>query len=488
MQLPDVFHRFLVGSWIGGDGTFGEANGTLSGTTCSYDLACQMHMLMAKFGVFSRFECVWGGKSVEISEAVVNGEPVRHPETGRLPAFTLCIGRRQMDKLVGYNDKAKGSKVLDRTGTRVLDDYVIFPITDIETSHYEGSVHNMEVEEDHTYVVEGVAVHNCSVLSTICTKCGNVAADETDLCSHVKFLKGNKFFDERGHPHRIAELCGHHEMQPTGGVHFIEASWVASPAFQGAVMRNILETPNAGSEIAKRAEEVLNTLPPQWSGQGLRAAGSDQMPGPTVPTPDSGMSGGNCHFTISPDANHATAETAVALRSAFNGFDEGDGESEEKKDESPLDDAKEEVFKALVDDAKERALQEIRKKEQEEAMSEGELATSLNDTLTRSSHVASDTYRAGLGALLRIARSDADLLDNVALFNRSLGIEVPLRLYRAVLRVGGTHHYPTQRDFLGACRKFLGMDPNEAFSSFDRNSLLRLGQLLQLRSRVGPQT
>lgn len=392
---------------------------------------------------------------------------------------------------VGAHNFVEHIQVEDLSKGRVID----AAIRDIGKSLYVDIL--VATNRKHAELIQaiesgklGTLSMGCSVLATICTKCGNVAADETDLCSHIKFLKGNKFFDERGHPHRIAELCGHQEMQPTGGVHFIEASWVASPAFEGAVMRNILETPNAGSEIAKRAEEVLQTLPPQWSGQGLRAAGSLDMPAtPTGYVSTLGMSGGNSSLTISPDASGAPAVTVTdATRSAFDGFDDDEGGGGEKEDKSPLDEAKDEVFKALVDDAKERALQEIRKKEQQEAMSEGELSTSLNDNLNRAASVSPGAYRAGLGAFLRTARSDADLLDNVALFNRSLGIDVPVRLYRTALRVGGIHHYPSQGDFLSACRKSLGMDPNESLSPIDRNSLLRLGHLLQLRSQVGPPT
>jgi hypothetical protein len=79
----------------------------------------------------------------------------------------------------------------------------------------------------------------CQVQFTICTKCGNVAYDETQLCPHIKYLKGNDFYDEFGQKRKIAELCGHINEEP-GSVRFIEASWVANPAFKGAVLRNIL--------------------------------------------------------------------------------------------------------------------------------------------------------------------------------------------------------------------------------------------------------
>lgn len=78
----------------------------------------------------------------------------------------------------------------------------------------------------------------CICAFTICSACGNRAVDETELCTHIAHFKGNRFIGPDGQQRIIAELCGH-ESQP-GSVEFIEASWVANPAFRGAVTRNIL--------------------------------------------------------------------------------------------------------------------------------------------------------------------------------------------------------------------------------------------------------
>jgi hypothetical protein len=84
----------------------------------------------------------------------------------------------------------------------------------------------------------------CQVQFTICSRCGNVAYDETQLCPHIKYFKGSEFIDELGQKRKIAELCGHLSEEP-GSVKFIEASWVANPAFTGAVLRNILSEEDA---------------------------------------------------------------------------------------------------------------------------------------------------------------------------------------------------------------------------------------------------
>jgi ribonucleoside-diphosphate reductase alpha chain len=43
-------------------------------------------------------------------------------------------------------------------------DRVFFSIERIESAHFGGTVYNCEVDEDHSYVTEGVVVHNCFVL------------------------------------------------------------------------------------------------------------------------------------------------------------------------------------------------------------------------------------------------------------------------------------------------------------------------------------
>lgn len=78
----------------------------------------------------------------------------------------------------------------------------------------------------------------CTVSETTCTKCGNVAEDETQLCNHIRFQKGQWYIDAKGIRRKIAELCGH--VKKPKSCKFIEASWVAHPAFTGAVLRNIL--------------------------------------------------------------------------------------------------------------------------------------------------------------------------------------------------------------------------------------------------------
>lgn len=74
-----------------------------------------------------------------------------------------------------------------------------------------------------------------------CSYCGKQVIDEHDVCFCLAYHKGHFLPDDEGVSRRVAELCGHKSM-PNGGVHYVEASWVGTPAFPGAERRNIITT------------------------------------------------------------------------------------------------------------------------------------------------------------------------------------------------------------------------------------------------------
>jgi hypothetical protein len=126
-------------------------------------------------------------------------------------------------------------------------------ITKVEDIPYEGWVYNFEVDKDNSYIANDIAVHNCLIKYSICSRCGNKAVDETQACDHVKYQKNNMFFDDNGIQRKIAELCGHESEHDS--VKFIEASWVRQPAFTGAVLRSFVEP---SEEIMAKIEAAKN--------------------------------------------------------------------------------------------------------------------------------------------------------------------------------------------------------------------------------------
>jgi hypothetical protein len=96
----------------------------------------------------------------------------------------------------------------------------------------------------HTQLIDDIRSGKVKYLSmgcvtdlVICSFCGARVTDNGNYCNHLAFQKGSFLNDENGVPRRVAELCGHKTMK-NGGVKFVEASWVATPAFPGAVKRN----------------------------------------------------------------------------------------------------------------------------------------------------------------------------------------------------------------------------------------------------------
>lgn len=285
----------------------------------------------------------------------------------------------------------------------------------------------------------------CTVLETQCSKCGNVAKDETDFCQHIRYEKGNTFYDERGMPNKIAELCGHSSMDPTGGVQFIEASWVGTPAFTGAVLRNIVRPEEINTS---EFQKVLESVPKKWNPTSTIKAARNQVAE---------------DFGFGDDAGGDSAETAEAP----------------KAEKDPLKEVEDELEQTMVDRVKKRIQDRLQKEEQQKSLKpEGELATSTDSNVFKeaSRRVA---YQTSLDVMARTAKSDVALISQIALLNRRFGIYIPNRIYRASLKVGSTSKYRSLPHFLKTCRSVLGvLTPEEA------TTLVRLGHLLNKRNSV----
>jgi len=326
----------------------------------------------------------------------------------------------------------------------------IYPVRFVERGKHEGWVHNFEVEEDHSYIAGGVAVHNCSVDETQCTKCGHVAADETQMCAHVKYEKGNHFYDPSGIRRKVAELCGNEVLEPTAGVHFIDASWVRVPAFTGAVLRNIIGPGEISPEMARMAGEILASPPAQWTSSGI-------------------------------DAFMKAASVAAAYRRAQFPEEDEDPDAEEgkekKDDGSPLDSLTDQVYNFVTERVRRKIEKDLKgDKKPEESSDKGSMDSneSVIKESSRFQMKASDTYKVGLAALVKTARCKEDFIRGIATFNEVFKIRVPKRLYVASLKVGSTSRYGSLDQFLCACHRVLG----RKVSMGEAKTLIRLGQLL----------
>lgn len=285
----------------------------------------------------------------------------------------------------------------------------------------------------------------CSTECTQCTKCGHVAVDETQLCDCVKYEKGNYFIDDHGVRRRVAELCGHESIKESGGVTFIEASWVAVPAFKGAVMRNIL-IPSDGA--SKQAQEILARPPADWSG---------------LPKARKAASATHLGFDFDPDASGGTEEAPVAP----------DAAAAPAKD--PLADAEEKLYLSVRDRVVKRIEDSLALKDAPPAQGLPNGSASTNENLTKMA------YTKALVQVVRVARSNADLVSRLHAVNTDFGVLVPNDVYWAASKVGHYTEHANGKAFIAACNKFAGRNISPA----EVRVITRIGSLLARRARLG---
>jgi len=314
----------------------------------------------------------------------------------------------------------------------------------------------------------------CQVAFTLCSKCGNKAEDETQLCSHIRYQKGNSFTDELGKNRRIAEICGHINAEP-GSVKFIEASWVANPAFTGAVLRNIL-TPDQVKALGSRIQ-VAFSQPTRMADKGVM-------------------------------------QRAASLRAAFDFGDDSQGQGQGQGGSStpapqkdPLQDAVNDVAEYL----REKALKKVRNEMGDGETPDADLQENLNETLRKEAMSSpqwvgisravvaklgsSDTARRVLFGFLLYRRGGwkcvqaSDRLKGVDFLAMSRFLDTfqgtpkvagESRLYRAIVAVGGFAPYENEKSYLAACRRVLGRELMRS----EEDTLLAKGRLYDLGSRA----
>jgi len=372
----------------------------------------------------------------------------------------------------------------------------------------------------------GTLSMGCHVAFTQCTKCGNVAEDELQLCRHIKYQKGNFFLDSMGKRRKIAELCGHIDREP-GSVKFIEGSWVANPAFTGAVLRNILDPASAQmAEAMKKKIQVAFSEPARTFdpnvlqkaarlapvGVGVKAVPGDHLAylfdGPSLgvlqaPPAFSTQERAEANLT----ARRQEIASAKTAEEDFPGEGGGEGgEQAPKEDEDPFKKVVDDLYQTLTDKVVERVRQELAKGEQgeikkiidENSSNESLIKSSLRYPKWRerakvvmASVKTPSTARAVLAGLIL---HDHGGWEAVRRANRFSGREILVvsrlvdrltkrssmagdaRVYRTVIAVGGTGRYADVNSYLAACRKVVGRDLMES----EKALLVEKGRLYSL--------
>ncbi len=141
MHLEPTRQRSLLRGLWAGDGTWGRRNAAYK--TISPVLANQVTVLLLRQGIVPNVQpfAAYGIHRKSYAVTVSN-----------------AAGYNALAEIAGAHPREPAKR---NSATRIHDGYVFMPIHRNETIQYNGYVHNLEVEDVHSYVTEVGALHNC---------------------------------------------------------------------------------------------------------------------------------------------------------------------------------------------------------------------------------------------------------------------------------------------------------------------------------------
>jgi hypothetical protein len=422
-----------------------------------------------------------------------------------LSSFRSFVGGQNYVEHVQIPELSKG-RIIDAAARDIGDSIYVDILVATERKH-------KALVDAITSGQLGTLSMGCQVSFTVCTKCGNVAEDETQLCSHIKYEKGNAFIDSKGQRRKIAELCGHVSAEP-GSVKFIEASWVANPAFKGAVMRNILAPEANQVAVAREKIQVAFQSPVEVADpraiQKAAKISPQPLPGDHLAYQFEGPSLGYLKAsTPNSSLDKASQVKKDRLSQIHISFDDGMGQDTEEKAPEAGDPFKkhiEDLYETLVDRVKEKVKKDLSDSEADKTKSLLD-ENSSNESLIKSAWKYGEWRDKAKTVLARVSNPQAAraVLAGMILHsmggweavqnaNRFTGAEILVmdrlmsqtkkkasvageaRVYRTVIAVGGTGKYPNVNEYLAACRKIMARTPTES----EKAMLLEKGKLFSL--------
>lgn len=514
----------LIGGFVNGDGDMHSATQRARAVSTSLDLLQQIQYLALRAGLNSFIV----SHSINIGDQneVLWADGSVHTITCRRPAWVLHFDVDSSKKLNEVLDPAKMQVRKVASGSfRFIDEKRVDSITKVERRHYEGPVFNLEVDVDHSFVVDGIVSTpqcehiqipelskgfvvdaiardlgktvyvdilvatdrkhkiliqdimsgkissysmGCISLFTICSSCGNVAADDSQLCPCVQFIgKGQSVVGEDGVEHKVSELIGHVSVPNSN--QFIEASWVRNPAFRGAVRRQLLNpdmpTVAAKMDEAQSAYELRRDLT-DFDGAIARAA--------SVRKAQQGDEQQSAGQSQSDSGQEAPAEDDTDLGGAPSDSGTGSGPDAEASPKPSMDEMVEKAQQQLMEMIVKGLAEKLAPKPEDvgtaapapsvEAGNDNlfhasqEFSRKLSETfkgcpeLVRWATAADRIVRGGRSSIRASGLTAKDMVVLSWIRDRMENRIHPSRLYQLAMTVGPTSRYPSETSFLAACK------------------------------------
>jgi len=230
LYWPKKIQRHIIASFFNGDGCWrniydkkvDKYYSNINFTTASETLHNQIRFLLARNGIYS-------------TSSYVNKKDRERPY------YVTSISCKESEALKKYVKDGYLDSKYRKASFRKTETHLVMPIESIKKYHNTEMVYNLEVENDNSFIVEGVAVHNCQVEYSECSICGNEAAKEENYCVHIKEHKTRKF-------------NGKDVYEKNHGLKFIELSFVVDPACSTCFIQEIYDIDDLREKVAQVKE------------------------------------------------------------------------------------------------------------------------------------------------------------------------------------------------------------------------------------------
>jgi len=153
MECSKELISYFLGGYILGDGHVSKREisyGSIYYSTVSKNLSSQLELLFSKIGCTVRTHFTFK-KDNRLNRSSSSCWIYTSHVSGVSAHLIKLFGRKEIYKDV----KKKNHRVLP------LENYICYPIKEIVKEKFKGQVHNIEIENSHTYLINNIAAHNC---------------------------------------------------------------------------------------------------------------------------------------------------------------------------------------------------------------------------------------------------------------------------------------------------------------------------------------
>jgi intein/homing endonuclease len=169
----DTRKSFLAG-WIDGDGCLVKDYNKIVAITVSPHLANQIRIMLNSMGISNSLRKV----NVGVKKHAINKKYNEYvcKDNYRIELYGDSYKKLNLDNLsIKYSFNNFNHKIF----SNFEKDYCLHLLKEINSVPYNGDVYNLEVEEDHSYIANGIIVSNCN---------GDIFPEEELIKAHKKWI------------------------------------------------------------------------------------------------------------------------------------------------------------------------------------------------------------------------------------------------------------------------------------------------------------